>query len=648
MQSQPSMRAKARSRPWTDGLVTSGLFFVPAFLYIWLWIDSRLLYRGFAVVLPETPVFSTGWPFFRRSLAVPAGLVTYLSGYLSQWYYHTWAGALIVILAALLVTVLIAWHFAHAGLPRVPLLIHLPAICVLLIVGQYRHPLSACLTVTLGLLFSLIFEQLPGRRASVRLPVFAVLVAVGYALMGAGGVFLFALMTAIHSIFLRRQWWPALVALVASVVLVRGLGEYVYLLPPRTALLLATPFSADVAASMRPFLRILLVALYILAPAALVVMQMGKLAWSRRRKAGLARKAKGKAETSRSGTLRLVAMALPLVVLVVGLALTHERSRRDSVQINAAARQQQWPQVLDLARALPKGKANVACNHDINRALYHTGRLPYEMFSFPQNPHALLLTHEARPSPLTQLQLCGLFLELGNVNTAEKMASELLATEGHLGVVLEKLAWINIVKEQTETARVYLNVLQKDPIYRDTARAMLAGLAQGFSPERTAWIVRIRSCMPTDPYGVTYGGSVERILAGLLECNPHNRMAFEYLMACHLLTRQLEKVIASLDRCKTFDYDGMPTYFEEALLIWHTMQRRPIDPAALGVSPETYERYKTFLQISRDLKDTSKQQQALNRLVREFGSSYFFYYGFGRVGVATSDGPGGQPLARAR
>jgi len=450
-------------------------------------------------------------------------------------------------------------------------------------------------------------------------------------------------MTVVYSVFIHRQWWLALLVFPAGVALIWFLAEYVYLLPPRSAFLVTMPLSESLTVGMQSVSMTLLVALYAFVPVTVSFVSLGKLAWGRKRSSRI-KKPKGKKARSlpkpkgapRAFIGRLASSALPMVLLAVGLVLTYDGLQKDFLRANAHARQRRWPELLELARRLPKGRSNIACNHDINRALYHMGRLPYEMFSFPQNPHALLLTHEARASSLTQLQLCELFLELGNLNTAEKMASELLALQGHRGIALEKLAWISIIKEQPDTARVYLNVLKKDLIYHDRAEAMLDGLDSGFEADQVAYITKIRSYVPDDPYGATYGGSVEQILTGLLEQNPHNKMAFEYLMACHLLTRQLDKVIANMNRLKDFGYEGIPTYYQEALLIYCTMRRRPIDPAKLGISPATYQRYQSFLQITRSVQ-ASNQQAAMNRLIREFGSSYFFYYGFGRVGVAALD-----------
>jgi len=646
VESRQAIDVRGRGRLWIGRLV----LFVPAFFYLWLCVDSRLLYRGFGTIVPETPVFSSGWLFFRQSLGTPGGFVVYLSGFLSQGYYYSWVGALVAVSVAMLLTELVRRHFVYADLRRISLLICFPAISFFLLAGQYRHPLYASLTVLMGLLFSLVFEKLPWRQAAIRMAIYSGMTVLGYAVMGAGGVYVFMAMTVVYLVLLRRQGWLSLFVVAASVVFVWAFAEYIYFLPLGTALRIATPLSADMTAGMTTFSRTLLFAMYAFVPIVAALMAMGKIVWSRRA-TSRRRKTKDKKKHLPGPALafgrRAVATILPVIVLAVGLALGYDESKKDFVAINACAREQQWSQVLDRARRLPKGRTNIVCNHDINRALYHTGRLPYEMFSFPQNPHALLLTHESRASALTQLQLCELFTELGNINMAEKMASELLAVEGYLGTVLEKLAWISLIKGQMRTARVYLNVLKKDPIYHKTACAMLKGLDGGFATQEATRIDRLRSCMPTDPYGVTYGGSVEQILVGLLERNPQNKMAFEYLMACYLLTRQLDKVIANLERLGEFDYDGIPTYYEEALLISHTMRRQPIDPAALGISSETYQRHQSFLQISRSLQ-TANRQAALNRLVREFGSSYFFYFGFGRVGVATLDAAGQRAVAKGK
>jgi hypothetical protein len=314
------------------------------------------------------------------------------------------------------------------------------------------------------------------------------------------------------------------------------------------------------------------------------------------------------------------------------LYFSHHALRKPYILSNYYSRQKRWDKILELSRRLPKNRNNIYVNHDIIRALYHTGRLPYDMFRYPQNPQALLLTHERKESDLTQCKLSDLFLELGHVNMAEKLASEILSTKGHFGVALEELGWISIIKGHPGTACVYLEALKKDPLLRGRAESLLRGLDQGFTPEQAAYMDRIRSCMRDETTAVTSGEPVDHTLAALLEHNPRNRMAFEYLMACYLFTGRVDKIVENMGRLPDLGYQRIPTLYEEAILIYHGSQMQSVDLARFNISPETLRRYETFAQISNAMQPQNRQA-VLNLLIRQFGTSYFFYYSFGRVGL---------------
>jgi len=316
----------------------------------------------------------------------------------------------------------------------------------------------------------------------------------------------------------------------------------------------------------------------------------------------------------------------------IGLYLDRDELRKPYVLSNYYACEKRWDDVLALGPRLPKGRINVFVNHDILRALYHTGRLPYDMFTFPLNPHALLLTHEQRQSDLALYKLSEAFLELGHANMAQKLASELLATKDHLGVALETLGQVSLVKGQPDTARVYLNALKRDPIRHGVAESWLNDLNGDLSPDRAARIERLRSCMPDDPLAVAGPEGLERTLAGLLEQNPGNRMAFEYLMACYLLTGKVDKIVENLHRLDELGYRATPTLYEEAVLIHYGAQRQKPDLGRIRIRPETIQRYQRFVQIRGSMQPQS-QQATFNLLIREFGTSYFFYFAFGSVGL---------------
>ena len=172
-------------------------FFLPCLLYVWLFIKPDLIYHGFGTIIPDVPLFSTGWQFLRDTLGVPGGLTFYAYGFLSQWYYYPPLGALIIVLAALCLCEFSRRHYNLIGRSRPIILHYVPAIIIILSYNQYRHPLAACLASSTGLFFSLALERIPF-RGPVRMIVFCIMAATGYCLAGTGGVVVFSLLTTIY------------------------------------------------------------------------------------------------------------------------------------------------------------------------------------------------------------------------------------------------------------------------------------------------------------------------------------------------------------------------------------------------------------------------------------------------------------------
>jgi len=618
------------------------IFFLLCYIYLWLFTEPHLLYYCFGTIIPDAPSFMTGWSFLRNSLGEPGGFVVYIAGFLSQGYYHSWLGALVIVLTALCLGELSRRHFVVAGHPNSTVLTCFPLLMIFLLYSRYKHPLSACLVVSLGLYFSLVFEKLPLRKTSIRIVAYCLLVAVGFWLMGAGGVLVFLLMTVIYGIFVHRNWGLTILAVPASVVITWGLAQYLFVLPPQEALLSLTPFSTTVTLGMKTFLRVLIFLLYGFVPFTVSLMFFGNIVFGKHKQTRKVRLKTKKAEKTHAvaGQKKIslksfrkpAVIALPIVLMGMGLYFSYDQMSKAFVLSNTYSRQKQWNKVIELSHNLPKGISNPYFNHDIIRALYHTGRLPYDMFHFPQTPQALLLTHEKEESYLTQLKLCDVFMELGQVNMAEKEASELLAVKGHSGIALEKLAWIKILKKQTDTARIYLNAMKKDLVFRNTANALLSSLNNGFTPYQMAYIDKIRSYMHEEEYPITGKESIDEILLGLVEQNPRNRMAFEYLMACYLLTGRADKVVENIERLNDFGYKGIPTLYEEAILIYFGFQGQQVNLNKFKIRRETIQRYMKFVQLRKDMQ-TANRQAVLYRLIQEFGSSYFFYFSFGRVGL---------------
>ena len=625
------------------------IFFLLFTAYIWLVIEPHLIYNCFGNILSDAPIFMTGWTFLKNSLGLPGGLVMYVSGFLSQLYYYSWLGTVIIVLSALFLCELSRRHLVAAGYARATILASFPAVLLFLMYSRYKHPLSASLAVSLGLLFSLIFERLHLRRFLIRALVYCLMAAVLFWLAGTGGLCVFLLMTAIYAIFVHRDFVLPVLALPAGFVIVWGLAQYVFLIPPQQAFFILTPVSHVVATGMKTFSKALLIILYSFVPFSVLLLLLGGKMFKRTRQNRKIRSkrnrrkkthtANGQKKLSVTTFKKSAVFAFPISLMVAGLYFSYDRMSKPFFLAHDYSLRKQWDKILKLSHSLPRGKTNVYFNHDIIRALYHTGRLPHDLFEFPLTPHGLFLTHEKKVSYLTQLKLCDAYLELGHVNMAEKLASEILATKNHSGIAIEKLAWINIIKStgrptvgQDRTARIYLNALKKDLIYREIAEDLLSAMNKNFAPDQAAYIDRIRSCMLEAGHPGTGKDSIEQMLTGLLSRNPRNKMAFEYLMAVYLLSGQVDRIAANMVRLDGLGYQTMPVLYEEAILIHLGSHGKIIDSKKFNIRPQTIQRYERFVQL-RNTMQPYNRQAVLQRLIVEFGSSYFFYFTFGRVGL---------------
>jgi hypothetical protein len=616
-------------------------FFVLTAIYLWLVVEPRLIFNSFGSILSEAPPFLTGARALKDTLSLPGGFVMYLSGFLSQGLTSSGLGAALIASVGFCLYDLCRRHLGTARQGSTVAATVCP-IALFLIYSRYEHPLPESLAVCLGLLCSLFFEKLPLRNPWLRLAGYGLMAAFVYWLLGAGGLLVFSLMTCVYGL-VQGKWLCSVLLWGVAGIIVWLSAQILFLIPPQQAFLGLTPFSPGVTEGMRPVSRALISLMVGWVPVFMVIQFLVARRPHKthppknkaKSRPGRTKKAKSPRPSwwcSLACLKQLACLSVPFVLLGTGLYADSNPMRKPFVQAHDYARHRQWDKMLDLGRHLPKGQSNVFVSHGIIRALYQTGRLPYDLFQFPQMPHGLLLTHETTDSFLTQLTLCDLFMEMGQVNMAERLASEFLAVKGHNGTALEYLAWIDVYKGQYETARVHLRALQKDLVYRAAADSLLTDLDRGFQPDQLARIEKIRSNMCQDPGVVANMASPETILLSALQFNPKNKMAFEYLMASYLLTGQIDKIVTHAGHLKDLGYESIPTLYEEAILIHAGMNGRTLDLDRFNVRPATIDRYRQFAELKNTM--TARNQTAvLNRLIKEFGQSYLFYFAFGRVGL---------------
>ncbi len=228
--------------------------FVVFYFYVQLRIRPELFYQQ----KPE--VFLLDWYFFQPYLKRPGGPVEYASAFLSPLFAFGWLGALVVtVLAALICLATHQFIAAMAGTRGGPLFL-IPAILILMVLGQYNHPVSLCVGLCVVLGLAGVYVRIGHGRSAVRLTAFVFASALAY--YAAAGLYLvFAVLCGIFEWRIHRCrslaacWALSAVAVpLAAGVWLCGLSvpeAYRGILLPTARYWLAMPSSALLSEAIR-------------------------------------------------------------------------------------------------------------------------------------------------------------------------------------------------------------------------------------------------------------------------------------------------------------------------------------------------------------------------------------------------------------
>jgi hypothetical protein len=630
----PSRHSQAAARQPRRGLGRSlqdVIFFVPFFLYFWLYVNPRLIYHG-AGIIANFPVFYKDWSFFLPFLSYPGGPVEYLSAFLSQLFYYPWAGALVITVQAWLISLCIDFVLRTANLLRIRVIRFLAPILLLILYTRYTYHFPTTLAFLAVLLTTCLYLKVTLSHAEVfrYVSVFWVLSIAVYYLAG-GAFLLFALVCAIYELFFRSRWKMSLLCLLSAGVIPYVVGLLILRVSIVDAFSNALPFSWEILyyQSRRRGVNIVYL-LYLLPPLVLVVPGLLQIL---RKRLHLVEKRPRKKRRSKSARLlsKIVSFygrsprrgwaidsLLVLAIACGAVFFSRNEDLRTRFKVDYYAYHKMWPELLTSAQQNPD---DPFIAHAVNRALYHVGRLGYDMFTWPQQPDYLFLSNEKYK--WMYWQIFDVFLDLGVVNMAENALTECLEGLGSRPMILQRLALINMVKGNLDSARIYLGALSKTLFDGDWARRYLNLLRTDPDLSADDYIQHLRS-IRLDKDCPTYSLLKERTLTWLLEKNSHNRMAFEYLMAWYMLNRRLSKLIENLDRLQDLGYRELPTHYEEAALIYLYGTKKPVPLTGYPAHPQKRQQIEEFTHLLN--RYGGDKQAASKELSKELRNTYFYYY----------------------
>jgi len=317
----------------------------------------------------------------------------------------------------------------------------------------------------------------------------------------------------------------------------------------------------------------------------------------------------------------LAAQAMLLVVLaVVLLRHSYDPATKRFADYHRLYRREQWDEILDKSRKDPL--AHRIGQFFTNYALHRKGKLLEEMFNYPQvwGTHGLILSFSKEAEILRMAMYnSDLFLEMGHVNAAFRFAYNQMNL-GRTYANLERIAECSMANGNYEMAEKYLDILVKTLFHREFARRYKSIIADARAADRE--FAELRARHPTFELDIDIGEI--GILLSVLESDPRNRMAFDYLTAWHLLDKDAIPLIAADVRgFEEAGYTSLPTHCQEALMVWEKLYGRTFDKRDFEYAADTGARFDRFREQVQQYADRSSAQRGL---MAEFGGTYMFYY----------------------
>jgi hypothetical protein len=339
----------------------------------------------------------------------------------------------------------------------------------------------------------------------------------------------------------------------------------------------------------------------------------------------------------RSPAMALAAMALTAMVVVFNHV---DRDRARLIAFTCLGR---WNDVIATVNRFPLKAMDAATIFDLDAALFHTGRLGSEMLEYPQPIRTVLdgALPGKSPSFSADIRFARFHYDLGAVNKAQKALYEIFSNETEHPYILDFMAEIHLVKGQAAAAEMIYRRLRRDPVYGNRAFAMLRRLAGDTARLFLENIEEKRALAPERDTG-TYQFNLKQLCLDLLERNPHNRMALEYLLTICLLSGDLRLFVDYLERFGGAIAGPLPRHWAEAVAMYNDMsppgERRFAGRVPREIVSESVAFKETFLSIKKScmqqrLDDRAFRRRAYGGLRGRFGNTVLFLYFFQESGA---------------
>jgi hypothetical protein len=588
-------------------LVFSGIFFAGIFIFFMFFYNSHLHFAE------QFQLFLLTGDYFTTRIAFPGGFNGWLGDFLTQFYYLSFAGPLII--AGLLLVLQLVIRRMLAVINPDPLLFpvsFLPSLLAGMILCNEFYPLSSITGFLIAMGAGLIYLRITGQTR--RFITGLVLIPLVYWL--AGGSYLSLLLVIfLHELLLWRKsgkgeevskagngtfsrwlYFPALIILSAGIpFLVRQ-----FLIQQPIMLTYITEYYYN----LRTTLPSAVFLLFILPPVLMIAVNLAVIR-EKHMKPALAVQA---------GVFALLAF--------FGFRSFANFEAEQIMTYDYLVKNERWKDVIKYAEKKPP--KNYLSLSMLNLSLAKTGELGNSMFKYNQHGvNGLFLAFNREY--VTALMGSEILYHLSLTNASQEYAFESMQTVPDMGQsvrVIKRLAETNLINGQYKVSEKYLGLLENTLFYRKWAKNTMTYLGNEEKiNSHPDWGEKRKFSVRGDYF--FHIKNIEAVLNRMVKENPGNRVAFEYLMAFYMINKDLRNFVNLIPVMEKMQYKTVPVSYQEAIMyIVGLNSEDPVNDAPSYISRETKTRMMAYADIYTSRPD------AETRLSEKYAATYWYYLHF--------------------
>jgi hypothetical protein len=540
--------------------------------------------------------------YFSNLASCPGGIADYLGTFFVQFYYYSWIGALII---AVMLVILQQQMCSLSGKLKFGSLFYpltfIPSVLFWALLCDENFLLTALIAVIITVGFVQIYTLL--RQPRLRIIAFVIILATLYWIVG--GVFwvfgvLCLVVELLHFKQLTKMQWGVLII---GFLLIATASPFVaknFLQYPLSRLWWGLSYYRYPVVS--PYMLLLVWLSLILIPIIIRFLPAIK---------------------SKSTFIIVVFTQLIVLSVLCGWLIrsTADGDKEEIMAYDYRVRTQNWTAVISMANHKdPAAPLSVAC---LNLALSKSGTMGDCMFRYYQNgPEGLLPTFQR---DFTLPFIAGeMYYHLGFLNTSMRYAFEAMEAIPDYkksSRAIKRVAEVNLLNGEYRVATKYLHLLQHTLFYSDWADSTLLCVGNKSRIDMNKEWAALRKYQFTQDF--LFSEEEKDQMLGLMVTHcPTNKMAYDYLMAYALLTKDLKHFVQYYQLGKTYGYRNTPAHYQEALIFIWANKTSQLNNSPWPIDESVKKAFSDYAKLySAVQKDDA---MALN----DFTQTYWYYLNF--------------------